>query len=142
VESCTASLDRQLLFFPCPTDRSQSHSLASLSKPSSAHLPDFTVLLVRFFVQLIRACRPTILVLSPLSTVQILKLGISELLKNPKLNVELLTHRIFKIIMRTLQSKLYYHKKQKTLYEFSGLKSKSLKRRSDQRYARFSIIGM
>jgi len=28
------------------------------------------------------------------------------------------------------------------LYEFSGLKSKSLKRRSDQRYAHFSIIGM
>jgi len=27
-------------------------------------------------------------------------------------------------------------------YEFSGLKSKSLKRRSDQRYAHFSIIGM
>jgi len=27
-------------------------------------------------------------------------------------------------------------------YEFSGLKSKSLKRRSDQRYANFSIIGM
>jgi len=28
------------------------------------------------------------------------------------------------------------------LYEFSGLKSKSLKRRSDQRYAHFSIIGI
>ena len=28
------------------------------------------------------------------------------------------------------------------LYEFSGLKSKSLKRISDQRYAHFSIIGM
>jgi len=28
------------------------------------------------------------------------------------------------------------------LYEFSGLKSKSLKRRSDQRYAHFSTIGM
>ena len=27
-------------------------------------------------------------------------------------------------------------------YDFSGLKSKSLKRRSDQRYAHFSIIGM
>ena len=30
----------------------------------------------------------------------------------------------------------------KVSYEFSGLKSKSLKCRSDQRYARFSIIGM
>jgi len=30
----------------------------------------------------------------------------------------------------------------KVSYEFSGLKAKSLKRRSDQRYAHFSIIGM
>jgi len=40
------------------------------------------------------------------------------------------------------EKSMHYPDDLKKSYEFSGLKSKSLKRRSDQRYAHFSMIGM